>query len=397
MPQSRSSNASAVVPASTRSFGSAAAGPSEPRHFGFWPARVPHRITPPATSLWHNLAVSALRYPDRSAMVFFGTVTTYKQLLVQAERLAACLQLLGVARGDRVLLDMQNCPQLVIAHWAILRADAVVVPVNPMNRAQELKHCIADPDAKVAITTADLAAELAAASNGLDAPLRLTHLVVTHLSDAFDEQVQGDNAPPAAWVPWLTSRHPLPRLDGGAVLAWDAAMATPQSPAPLRNGPRDLAVLPYTSGTTGLPKGCMHPHASIMHQAVANGLVNGASAENVVLAAVPMFHATGMVGLIHAGASVWPAEVESLMFRHPAIQNVCVIATRDPDRGETVKAIVVLRPAVRGTVREQDIIGWCHDNMAVYKAPRVVQFADALPLSGTGKVLWRQLQEQEGI
>lgn len=366
MPQSRSSNASAVVPASTRSFGSAAAGPSEPRHFGFWPARVPHRITPPATSLWHNLAVSALRYPDRSAMVFFGTVTTYKQLLVQAERLAACLQLLGVARGDRVLLDMQNCPQLVIAHWAILRADAVVVPVNPMNRAQELKHCIADPDAKVAITTADLAAELAAASNGLDAPLRLTHLVVTQLSDAFDEQVQGDNAPPAAWVPWLTSRHPLPRLDGGAVLAWDAAMATPQSPAPLRNGPRDLAVLPYTSGTTGLPKGCMHPHASIMHQAVANGLVNGASAENVVLAAVPMFHA-------------------------------CVIATRDPDRGETVKAIVVLRPAVRGTVCEQDIIGWCHDNMAVYKAPRVVQFADALPLSGTGKVLWRQLQEQEGI
>ncbi len=57
----------------------------------------------------------------------------------------------------------------------------------------------------------------------------------------------------------------------------------------------------------------------------------------------------------------------------------------------------MLRPAVRGTVCEQDIIGWCHDNMAVYKAPRVVQFADALPLSGTGKVLWRQLQEQEGI
>ena len=57
------------------------------------------------------------------------------------------------------MLDMQNCPQLVIAHFAILRANAVVVPVNPMNRAEELKHYITDPDAKVAITTGDLAAE----------------------------------------------------------------------------------------------------------------------------------------------------------------------------------------------------------------------------------------------
>ncbi len=590
MPQPGSSNASAVVAASACSFEPAPDGPSELRHFALWPARVPRRISPPATSLWHNLAVSALRYPDRPAMVFFGTVTSYKQLHDQAERLAACLQSLGVDRGDRVLLDMQNCPQLVIAHWAILRADAVVVPVNPMNRAEELKHFIVDPDAKVAITTADLAAELAEASNRLDVSLRLTHLVVTHLSDAFDEQVQGDNAPPAAWVPWLTSRHPMPRLEGGAVLAWDDALATTQSPAPLRNGPQDLAVLPYTSGTTGLPKGCMHPHATIMHQAVANGLVNGGSAENVVLAAVPMFHATGLVGLIHAGAyngsmmvimprwdrdlagrlisawrvthwgniptmvidllaspdlarydlsslvfiggggtampqavaqrlydqfglryaegygltetaapshfnpadatkqqclgipyvstearvvdpqtlqpvlpgeqgeivicgpqvfqgywkspdataaafieldgkrffrsgdlgridedgyyfmtdrlkrminasgfKIWPAEVESLMFRHPAIQEACVIATRDPYRGESVKAIVVLRPAVRGSVREQDIIAWCHDNMALYKAPRVVQFADTLPKSASGKVLWRQLQEQEGV
>jgi fatty-acyl-CoA synthase len=69
-----------------------------------------------------------------------------------------CLAGLGVQKGDRVVLNMQNCPQLVIAHFAILRANAVVVPVNPMNRAEELKHYITDPDAKVAITTADLAA-----------------------------------------------------------------------------------------------------------------------------------------------------------------------------------------------------------------------------------------------
>ncbi len=560
-----------------------------PAHYAFWPKRLPLRITPPATGLWHNLAVSALRYPDKPALIFFGAVITYAQLHEQAERLAACLQSLGVARGDRVLLNMQNCPQQVIAHWAILRADAVVVPVNPMNRAQELKHYIVDPDAKVAITTADLAQELTSASNGLDAPLRLSHVIVTHFTDYFEGNVQGDSAPPPAWLAWLTGRHPLPQLDNGHVLDWNGALNTAKTPTPSRNGPNDLAVLPYTSGTTGLPKGCMHPHATIMHQVVAGSLISTATAEAVVLAVVPMFHATGMIGVLHAcaynasamvimprwdrelagrlisawrvshwaniptmvidlmaspnfaqfdlsslvqiggggaampqavaqrlfeqfglryaegygltetaapshfnppdatkqqclgipyvstearvvdpdtlqqmpmgeqgeiimsgpqifsgywkrpdataaafveldgkrffrsgdlgrvdedgyffltdrlkrminasGFKVWPAEVESLMFRHPAIQEACVIACRDTYRGESVKAMVVLRQSHRDQVSEQDIITWCHDNMAVYKAPRVVQFVDALPKSGSGKVMWRLLQEQEG-
>lgn len=96
-----------------------------------------------------------------------------------------------------------------------------------------------------------------------------------------------------------------------------------------------------------------------------------------------------------SGFKVWPAEVESLMFRHPAIQEACVIARRDAYRGESVKAVVVLRPAFRDKVTAQDIVTWCHDNMAVYKAPRSVQFVDVLPKSGSGKVMWRLLQEQE--
>ena len=166
---------------------------SERAHHRFWPARLPHAITPPATSLWDNLAVSARRYPDRAAMVFFGHEMTYAQLLAQAERLAAWLQSVGVGKGDRVLLDMQNSPQLVVAHFAILRADAVVVPINPMNRAEELKHYITDPEAQVAITTGDLAPELAAASDALPASHRLKHLLVTQFTDAFDAGVQGED------------------------------------------------------------------------------------------------------------------------------------------------------------------------------------------------------------
>ncbi|NBT55617.1 MAG: long-chain fatty acid--CoA ligase [Betaproteobacteria bacterium] len=557
-------------------------------HHRFWPRRVPHAITPPATSLWDNLETSARRYPDKAALVFFGRVLSYAQLLQKAERLAACLQGLGVNSGDRVVLNMQNCPQLVIAHFAILRANAVVVPVNPMNRAEELKHYINDPDARVAITTADLAGELAVASNALAPTLRLAHLLVSHFTDAFDADVAGDDAPPTAWVDWLLNRHPAPVLAGGQVHDWVGALANELPLGPLTAGPADLAILPYTSGTTGLPKGCMHTHASIMHNAVASGLWGNGSPENVVLAVVPMFHITGMVSMMHAsirngatlvlmprwdrelagrlipswrvthwtniptmvidlmgspnfakfdlsslvyiggggaampqavaqrlfeqfglryiegygltetaapshsnppdapkqqclgipfmgtdarvidpdtllevpvgeqgeiimhgpevfagywkrpdataaafitlegkrffrsgdlgyvdqdgyffltdrlkrminasGFKVWPAEVEALMFRHPGIQEACIIATRDSYRGESVKAVVVLRATHRGAVSEADIIGWCRENMAVYKVPRVVQFVDALPKSGSGKVMWRALQEAE--
>lgn len=557
-------------------------------HHEFWPRRLPLAITPPATSLWQNLAVSALRYPDKPATVFFGSVLTWSELKRAAEHLAARLQALGVGRGDRVLLDMQNTPQLVVAHFAILRADAVVVPVNPMNRAEELKHYITDPDARVAITTADLAAELAAASDALPADRRLAHLIITHYADAFDPEVTGNDAPPQGWRAWLLATPEPVQLAGGEVHAWRDALAFEGPLAPAMARPRDLSVLPYTSGTTGLPKGCMHTHASIMHNAVAAALWAGGTADTVALVVVPMFHITGLVVLLHtcaylgatmvlmprwdrelagqlisrwkvtawtniptmvidllaspnfarfdlgslktiggggaampqavaqrlqevyglnyaegygltetaapshnnppdrpkqqclgipfvgtdarvvdpdtlrelkageigeivisgpelfdgywkqpeataavffeldgrrffrsgdlgrvdeegyffitdrlkrminaSGYKVWPAEVETLMFRHPAIQEACVIGVRDPYRGETVKAVVVVRPSHRGQVSEQDIVDWCHTQMAAYKAPRMVQFVDSLPKSGSGKVMWRLLQEAE--
>jgi fatty-acyl-CoA synthase len=96
-----------------------------------------------------------------------------------------------------------------------------------------------------------------------------------------------------------------------------------------------------------------------------------------------------------SGFKVWPAEVEALMFRHPAIQEACVIAAQDDYRGETVKAVVVLRASHQGQVSEEEIVAWCREHMAVYKVPRLVRFVDALPKSGSGKVMWRLLQEQE--
>jgi fatty-acyl-CoA synthase len=96
-----------------------------------------------------------------------------------------------------------------------------------------------------------------------------------------------------------------------------------------------------------------------------------------------------------SGYKVWPAEVESMMYAHPAILEVCVIAAHDDKRGETVKAVVVLRDGYQGQVTQQDVIDWSHAHMAAYKSPRIVQFVGSLPKSGTGKVQWRELQDRE--
>ena len=94
-----------------------------------------------------------------------------------------------------------------------------------------------------------------------------------------------------------------------------------------------------------------------------------------------------------SGFKVWPAEVESMMYQHPAVQECCIIAAQDSYRGETVKAVIVKKPGSTATADE--IVAWAHDKMAAYKAPRLVEFVENLPKSATGKVMWRALQEAE--
>jgi len=96
-----------------------------------------------------------------------------------------------------------------------------------------------------------------------------------------------------------------------------------------------------------------------------------------------------------SGFKVWPTEVELLLFKCPLVQEVCIIGTRDAYRGESVKAVVVLRAAARDTAKPQDVIDWAREHLAAYKVPRAVEFADSLPKSGAGKVMWRLLQERE--
>jgi acyl-CoA synthetase (AMP-forming)/AMP-acid ligase II len=96
-----------------------------------------------------------------------------------------------------------------------------------------------------------------------------------------------------------------------------------------------------------------------------------------------------------SGYSVFPTEVEGLLYRHPAIAEVAVIGVPDPYRGQSTKAFIVLRPEYKGKIKEEEIVEWANDNMASYKRPRMLEFRDELPKSAAGKILRRVLAEEE--
>ena len=558
--------------------GGSAAGAAGRIHLPHWPPATPRSLTLPRTNLFVNAEVSAQRYPDKPFLVYYDSLLTFDGFKAEAEALAGHLQqVCGVKAGDRVLLYLQNSPQWVLAFYAILRANAVVVPVNPMNRSDELRHYIDDTGTTTAFVAQDLLPQLQPlhrehAGHGLQ------HLVVATYSDHL-------TAPTDLRVPdFVAAPRDVPSQPG--VVAWTDARAAGHAPGPLTAGPDDPCVMPYTSGTTGAPKGCVHTHRSVMSTLVAGTVWFRRSQDSVFLSPLPFFHVTGMSGsmngplyvgatvvvmsrwdrevaarcieryrvdtwqsitammvdflanpdlarhdlstlqvvrgggaampeavalrlkqlvgldyiegygmsetmaathinppqrpkpqclgipvfdvdariidpdtlrevppgesgevIVHgpqvmqgywnnpeataaafveidgkrflrtgdlarvdedgyffmtdrlkrminaSGYKVWPAEVEALMYRHPAIQEACVIAARDERRGETVKALVVLQAG--HTASADEIVAWCHEHMAAYKAPRTVEIVARLPKSGSGKLMWRELQEAE--
>jgi len=546
----------------------------DPAHVG---GRVPEQLHVPQTSMFYNLEVSARRFPDKTAIQFFGAAQSYRELLNEVEQMAGHLQHgCGIRRGDRVLIFSQNCPQFIAAFFAILRAAAVFVPVNAMLLEAELRHIVTDSGAVAAFVAQELVDQIAP----LLGATSLQHLIV----HAYGDAVAGDSA--CSSIPdWVRQTSGTDMLPAHAV-RWREALANARAPRPHSATADDLCMLPYTSGTTGLPKACMHTHRTVMTSVIGSATWRGFNPDTTALAVAPLFHllawqaivnpgilagativllprwdreaaatlierhrvnfwaalpamvvdfftqpgietydlssltmlggggaalpeATnrlleeryglryaegygltetasfacanplhklkrnclgvptfgvdvrlldpdtlepvprGEVGeiVMHAaqvmlgywnnaranaeafividgkrflrtgdlasmdedgylfmrdrlkrminasGYKVWPAEVEAMMYDHPAIQEACVIASPDAHRGETVKAVVCLKPGSH--VSSAEILAWCRETMATYKAPRIVEIIDSLPRSATGKIAWRELQDRE--
>ena len=544
------------------------------RHLAHWPPALPQHLTVPATNLYYNVEVAAARFPDKPFLLYYDTPITFRTFHEQTLNIAGYLQqVCGVKKGDRVLLYLQNSPQFMLAYYGILRADAVVVPVNPMNLGAELQYMVEDTGARTAFVAQDLLPAIA--------PLLghgLTRLIAVTYADYL-------TTPTTQAIPAVLATARIDCNDD-AITPWRDMLAAALMPAPLACGPEDLCVMPYTSGTTGHPKGCMHTHRSVMYNAVAGAQWFAMQPDTVVLSVLPLFHVTGMQGtmngplyvgctvvvlprwdadaaaqlverhrisvlhliatmvidflanprineydlrsvqtirgggaampeavaqqlqtrlglayiegygmsetiapthlnppgrakpqclgmpifdvdarvidpesftemtdgdvgeiIVHgpqvmqgywnnpaansttfididgkrflrtgdlgrvdedgyffmvdrlkrminsAGFKVWPAEVEAMMYQHPAIQEVCIYGMEDTRRGQSVTAAVVLKKTLEELVTEQAIIDWTRLNMAAYKTPRRVFFMEALPKSGTGKIQWRALQE----
>ena len=260
----------------------------------FWPPGLPQHLELPDTSLYYNLEAAALRYPERVAIHYYGGTITYARLKREADALAGFLQQrCGVAAGDRVALFLQNSPQFVIAFFAVLRADAVVVPVNTMNLLEEVRHIVVDSGSNVAIFGQELKASIAPL---IGAELR--HAIVAAYSEYIDAAT--DLPTPDTVTAAATT------VEGA--FAWRDAIDAALAPRPHTANSTSLAVMPYTSGTTGAPKGCLHTHRSVMHTAIAGPQWCATPKDAVVLAALPMFHVTGMQNGINtpifAGGSV---------------------------------------------------------------------------------------------
>jgi fatty-acyl-CoA synthase len=546
------------------------------RHFVHWPPDAPHTFEVPRTSVFDNLVAAAEAHPERVLIDYYGSRLTYAEVRRQAEQLAGFLQArCGVRKGDRVLLCVQNSPQFIIGYYGILRADAVVVPVNPMNLTDELRHYVEDAGTAVAIVGQERAEHIA--------PLVGTTPLKTVIVATYADYLDGKSDLP---IPEFVAAKRAP-LSRGAV-AWGEALAEKCAPEASTAAADDLAVMPYTSGTTGKPKGCMHTHHSVQSTAWAYPRWRTGLEASVVLSVLPMFHVTGMQGgmngpivtgstialmsrwdrdcagmiigracvtvwtaittmlvdflsspnlmkhdlsslkvlggggaampaafaqklqevigreynegygltetmapthinppqrpkrqcagipifntdarvidvetraevephkvgeiivrgpqvfrgywrqpeataeafmehdgqrffrtgdlgyydeegyffitdrlkrMINAsGFKVWPAEVEALLYAHPDIQEACVIGARDGYRGETVKAVIVLKREAKPHMTPAAITDWARERMAAFKVPRVVEFVDELPKTATGKILWRKLQEEE--
>lgn len=545
-------------------------------HFEHWP-KISKSLNVPNTSLYDNLKVSASRYPEQDAIYYYGNKLTYQQLDAEVNALAGYLQQkLGVEARDKVLLFMQNSPQFVIGYYAILRANAVVVPINPMLVADELEFYVRDCEIKTAL----VAQELYDRVQPLLGKTSLENLVIATYSDYKGSDFDGE-LPKEVEMERVVLTEPN-------YYCWKNAIEAKITPTEHTAAGNDLAVLPYTSGTTGLPKGCMHTNRTVQANTVGAYYWSRTTPNAVHLMSLPLFHVTGMVHSMHmpiysgstmviltrwnrdaaveliknqgcthwvtiatmivdflanpnlkgkdistltsisgggaalpeavgeklfnltglrfvegyglsetiaqthfnppdrpkmqclgipsfdvdariiepatgkelgvgevgeiivngpqimvgyynredenrnsfiemdgkkffrtgdigrydeegyyfivdrvkrminaSGFKVWPTEVESYLYKHPSIQQACVVGVPDERRGETVKAFVILNEDQEGKVTEEEIIEWSKQKMAAYKYPRQIEFRKQFPMTSSGKILWRKLQEEE--
>jgi long-chain acyl-CoA synthetase len=252
-------------------------------HYDYW---VRPHLSYPGRPLSDLLAITAVERPDRPATQFLGAQLTFLDLKQRSDALAASLAGLGIGKGDRVGIMLPNCPQYIIAAFAVLRLGAIVVNINPSYTAREFLTVAHDSGMRSVVTLDALAPLIA----GVAATTAIQHVIVTSLAE------------------YSATGGPVPQVEGALALTnlIDGSVPTPSParphpvPGPSPSLPRvhfepdDIAVLQYTGGTTGTPKGAMLTHKNIWANVVQTEswtnpsyVINGNERYLVV---IPYFH-----------------------------------------------------------------------------------------------------------
>ena len=251
---------------------------------------VPADVPTPPGSLTQLIEESVAGYGRHVALEFFGATTTYAALGEKIGRAAEGLRRLGVQKGDRVALVLPNCPQHVVAFYAVLRLGAIVVEHNPLYTPRELRHQFEDHGARVAIVW-DKAAPMV---RELPADLGVETVIAVDITRAMPAGKRAVLRLPLA--PARRARRHLTAPARGT-MPWEQLTAHRRISASVpRPEAGDLALIQYTSGTTGTPKGVMLTHANLTSNAAqarawVPAIERGAS---VVYAVLPLFHAYGL-------------------------------------------------------------------------------------------------------
>jgi long-chain acyl-CoA synthetase len=252
---------------------------------------VPEDLEPQTGSLVDIVDASARDYPDAPALQFFGRETTYAELSADISRAAGALAAHGVRAGDPVAIVLPNCPQHIVAFYAVLRLGAVVVEHNPLYTARELRKQFEDHGAKHAIVWSKVVRTV----QDFPADLRVSTLVSVDVTEAMPLRTRV-----ALRLPLAKAREARAALTEKTRDATDWRDLVRHAPLPEthpRPASEDLAIIQYTSGTTGTPKGAMLSHSNLLANAAqarawVPQIVRGKGC--VVYAVLPMFHAYGL-------------------------------------------------------------------------------------------------------
>jgi len=282
----------------------------------------PPDITPEHTdalSMWRS---GLARFGARPFLYYFDAPVTADTVEADSDALAAAFAARGLGRGDRIALYLQNMPQFVIGMLAAWKIGGIVVPVNPMLKERELRYVLSDSGARAIVSLQDLWNSVAAtAVEGTAVEVMITTSPLDYLGDQD--------------LPTVLEGSGRVATRGAVDLAELLREHRGTRPAPVSLGPSDVALLTYTSGTTGEPKGAMNTHGNVTFNAATFREWMSLTPADTVLAGAPLFHITGLIAHlavamlvpmpIALGYRFEPATINRLAERHRCTFTVMAI------------------------------------------------------------------------